>query len=300
MKNLSILILMVLTIVLNFRILLADEEKILAEVGPYKLYEKDINEMIKKDSQIQQLLNSKPELKEEIIKTLVNRWVHISILALASKKEGLEDNPEVKKELLELEKVVLAKKYFEKKVQNLEISEKEIKEYYEKNKEKYKEPESIHIKHILIYIPKDADKKAQEEALSKANKIRSQLLKGVKFEELAKIYSDDTGSKEKGGDLGIIKKGQTLPEFEKEIFQLKPGEISQPIRSPYGYHIVKVEEKFPEKILPFEKVKDLAKEECFQEKQEQLMDKILEDLSKEYQPKIYLNFENKGSKNGQK
>ncbi len=300
MKKLFIFILIGLSIVFNLSIILADEGKIVAEVGPYKLYEKDLNELIERDSQIQQLLNSNPEFRDEIIKTLINRWIQISMLALEAKNKGLENDPEIKKELVELEKMLLAKKYFEKKVQKLEITEKEIKEYYEKNKEKYKEPESVHIKHILIYVPKEADKKTQEEALNKANKIRNQLLKGAKFEELAKIYSDDTGSREKGGDLGIIKKGQTIPEFEKEVFQLKAGEISQPIKSPYGYHIIKVEEKFPEKILPFEKVKELAKEDCFQEKEEQLMGKILEDLSKEYQPKIYLNFKNKESKNGQK
>lgn len=70
----------------------------------------------------------------------------------------------------------------------------------------------------------------------------------------------------KRGDLGIIKKGQTIPEFEKIIFKLKPGEISRPIRSSYGYHIVKVEEKIPERILPFEEVKDLVKKDYLQKK----------------------------------
>ena len=97
----------------------------------------------------------------------------------------------------------------------------------------------------------------------------------------------------KRGDLGIIKKGQTIPEFEKEIFKLKPGEISRPIRSSYGYHIVKVEEKIPERILPFEEVKDLVKKDYLQKKQEELMAQILQKLYQEYQPKIYLKLSKK-------
>lgn len=101
----------------------------------------------------------------------------------------------------------------------------------------------------------------------------------------------------KRGDLGIIKKGQTIPEFEKIIFKLKPGEISRPIRSSYGYHIVKVEEKIPERILPFEEVKDLVKKDYLQKKQEELMRQILQKLYQEYQPKIYLKLGKKDIQN---
>ncbi|MCU4137930.1 MAG: Peptidyl-prolyl isomerase [Thermodesulfobacteria bacterium] len=273
------------------------QKKVLAEVGPYKLYKEDVEDLIKKDTQIQKILESKPELRDEIVKILVNRWVNLSLLALAGKKEGLDKDPEVKKELMEIEKSILAKKYFEKKAKKLNIKEREIKEYYKKNKERYKEPEGVHVKHILIYIPKDADKATEKKALEKAKQIRAQILKGAKFEELAKIYSDDAGSKKKGGDLGIIKKGQTIPEFEKVIFKLKPGEISRPIRSSYGYHIVKVEEKIPEKILPFEEVKDLVKKDYLQTKQEELMTRILQKLYQEYQPKIYLKLSKKDIQN---
>ncbi|PMP67466.1 MAG: hypothetical protein C0190_03235 [Thermodesulfobacterium geofontis] len=269
------------------------ENKLLAEVGPYKLYEEDVNKMIEKDAQIQQILKSKPELRNDVITAIVNRWVNLTLLSLAGKREGIEKDPEIKKELIEIEKNYLAQKYFEKMTANLKISEKEVKEYYEKNKENYKEPEGIHIKHILIFVSKDADNATEERALKKANEIREKLLKGANFEELAKMYSDDTGSKNKGGDLGIIRKGQTIPEFEKEIFKLKPGEISTPIKSPYGYHIVKVEEIIPERIPDFEEIKNVVKEDYLQKKEEELMAKILQNLYKEYQPKIYLKLEKK-------
>lgn len=297
MKNLVLTFVILLFIGCFCSNVWSTQKKVLAEVGPYKLYEEDVEDLIEKDIQIQKILESKPELRDEIVRALVNRWVNLSLLALAGKKEGLDKDPEVKKELIEIEKSILAKKYFEKKAKKLNINEREIKEYYKKNKERYKEPEGVHVKHILIYIPKDADKATEKEALEKAKQIRAQILKGAKFEELAKIYSDDAGSKKKGGDLGIIKKGQTIPEFEKVIFKLKPGEISRPIRSSYGYHIVKVEEKIPEKILPFEEVKDLVKKDYLQKKQEELMRQILQKLYQEYQPKIYLKLSKKDIQN---
>ncbi len=270
---------------LNLR---AEENKILAEVGPYKLYEKDVNRMMEKDTQIQQILKAKPEYKDEIVAAIVNRWVNLTLLSLAGKREGIDKDPEVQRELAEIEKNYLAQKYFERKVAGLKINEKEVKEYYEKNKEEYKEPEGRRVKHILIYVSKDADNATKEEAFKKANEIREKLLKGANFAELAKMYSDDTGSKEKGGDLGIIRKGQTIPEFEKEIFKLKQGEISTPIESPFGYHIVKVEKIIPERIPPFEEVKDVVEKDYMQSKEEELMAQILQNLYKEYQPKIYL------------
>ena len=297
MKNLVLTFVILLFIGCFYSNVWSTQKKVLAEVGPYKLYEEDVEDLIEKDTQIQKILESKPELRDEIVRALVNRWVNLSLLALAGKKEGLDKDPEVKKELIEIEKSILAKKYFEKKAKKLNINEREIKKYYKKNKERYKEPEGVHVKHILIYIPKDADKAAEKKALEKAKQIRAQILKGAKFEELAKIYSDDAGSKKKGGDLGIIKKGQTIPEFEKVIFKLKPGEISRPIRSSYGYHIVKVEEKIPEKILPFEEVKDLVKRDYLQTKQEELMTQILQKLYQEYQPKIYLKLSKKDIQN---
>lgn len=273
------------------------EDKIVAQVGPYKLYEKDVEKMMKEDTQIQNLLSSNPELKEEIIFAIVNRWVNLSLLALGGKKDGVDKEPEVQKELVEIEKNFIAQKYFEKKVANLKISDQDLKEYYNKNKEKYKEPEGRRVKHILIYIPKDANQATKEEGLKKANDIRNELLKGAKFEELAKKYSDDVVSKEKGGDLGIIRKGQTISEFEKEVFNLKPGEISKPIESPYGYHIVKVEEIISEKIPTFDEVKELVKKDLIEEKEEEIMTQTLQKLFKEYQPKIYLKVKEKERRN---
>ena len=187
MKNLVLTFVILLFIGCFYSNVWSTQKKVLAEVGPYKLYKEDVEDLIKKDTQIQKILESKPELRDEIVKILVNRWVNLSLLALAGKREGLDKDPEVKKELIEIEKSILAKKYFEKKAKKLNTNEREIKEYYEKNKERYKEPEGVHVKHILIYVPKDADKATEEKALEKAKQIRAQILKGAKLKNLLKF-----------------------------------------------------------------------------------------------------------------
>ncbi len=262
-------------------------EKILAEVGPYKLHKEDLEDLMKSDPQVRELLKVKPELKPQIQKNLLERWLNITLLSLAAREEKLNENPEIKRKLLEAENLILAESYLQKKLSQISIQEEEMRNYYEKNKEKYSEPEQVHLKHILIFVPEGADKQTKEKALNRAKQIKAQLLKGAKFEELAKLHSDDTASREKGGDLGVLKKGETLPEFEEKVFKLKVGEISDPISSPYGYHIVKVIKKLPPTTLPYEKVKDEVREDLKREKERALLEKEIEELKQKFSPKIY-------------
>lgn len=268
-------------------------EKVVAEVGPYKLSAQELEEIMKNDPQIKEILKAKPELKPQVERGIIERWLNISLLALGAKEETLKDDPKVRQRIEEAEKMILAEEYLQKELKGIQASEEELKAYYEKNKAQYKEAEGIKLKHILIYVPKEADNKTREKALTRAKQIRGQLAKGAKFEELAKIHSDDTASKEKGGDLGILRRGETLPEFEEKVFKLKVGEISEPIASPYGYHIVKVEKRIPEEILPFEKVKDQVKQDLLKEKEREVIGKALEKIKQKYPPKIYIERESK-------
>lgn len=270
-------------------------EKVIAEVGPYKLYDTELQGLMENDPQIKQILQAKPELKTQVLKSLIERWVNVSLFALAGKDAKLSEDAEVKKKLQESEKMILAEEYLQRKISQINPTEAELKDYYEKNKANYREPEGVKVRHILIYVPKDADKKTEEKALNRAKQVRAQLLKGAKFEELAKIHSDDTASREKGGDLGVLRAGETVPEFEKSVFKLKPGEISEPIHSPYGYHIVRVDKKIPPKDLTFEEVKARVKEDLMKEKEREAFQRLLQELTQKYEPKIYLEKENRGA-----
>lgn len=148
---------------------------------------------------------------------------------------------------------------------DIKISDQELKDYYKKW-----QPE-IRVRHILVKDEK------------KANEIEAQLQKGAKFEDLAKKYSQDTGSAKKGGDLGWINyqdRKQFVPEFSKALDTLKVNEISKPVKTEYGYHIIQITDK--KKKKPFNEVKDQLKEELKlskvdQSKMQKTLDKVLKD-----------------------
>ena len=113
---------------------------------------------------------------------------------------------------------------------------------YKNKKAELDQPEQIKAQHILVKID---DKTKEKEALEKAKGIQKKLAAGGDFSKLAKENSDDTGSKDKGGDLGYFSAGKMVPEFEKAAFSQKVGEVGEPIKSNFGYHIIKVNDKKP-------------------------------------------------------
>ncbi len=135
-------------------------------------------------------------------------------------------------------------------------SEEELKKYYDEHKAEF---EQVHASHILIRFQGSslAIKPGQKdltdaEALAKAQALRQKIQGGEDFAKLATQESDDAGSAAKGGDLGTFRHGQMVPSFEQAAFALKPGEVSQPVKTQYGYHVIKVETK---DIRPFEDVR---------------------------------------------
>ena len=141
--------------------------------------------------------------------------------------------------------------------------------------------EAVRARHILIAIETptpepvgegtptptpdpEAIKKAEEAALKKAQEIKARLDAGEDFAELAKEFSDDPGSKDNGGDLGWFGRGRMVPEFEEAAFALEPGEISDPVKSPFGYHIIQLLEKDPNRPRD-EAAIEADKRQCFQD-----------------------------------
>lgn len=113
------------------------------------------------------------------------------------------------------------------------ISQDQIQQYFAKNHKAFDQPAQVQARHILV-----AD-------LATANKVEAALKAGGNFADLAKQYSTDPGSKEKGGELGWFKRGQMVPSFDAAAFSLPVGAVSQPVKSPFGYHIIQVEAKKP-------------------------------------------------------
>ncbi len=139
-------------------------------------------------------------------------------------------------------------------IQAANVSEPQLQQQYQDNLDSYRTPERVRVRHILI----KTQGKSKEEAAklkAKAEDVLKQLQHGADFAELAKKDSDDTGTAVKGGELGWITRGQTVPNFEKTAFSQKPGETSGLIETEYGYHIIQTEEKQPAHTQTFDEVK---------------------------------------------
>jgi len=139
--------------------------------------------------------------------------------------------------------------------QNAQVSDADLKAQYQQNIQQYEVPNRVHAEHILLMTVGKTDAEI-EEIHQKAEDVLKQAKKGTNFEDLAKKYSEDPGSKDKGGDLGWITQGQTVPEFEKTAFGLDKGKISDLVKTQYGFHIIKVLDKETAHTKPFEEVKD--------------------------------------------
>ncbi len=139
-------------------------------------------------------------------------------------------------------------------VQSADVPDSQVHQEYQDNIDSYRTPERVKVRHILIKT-QGKPKQDAPKLKAKAEDILKQLQHGANFAELAKKDSEDPGSAEKGGELGWIVRGQTVPNFEKTAFSLKPGELSGVVETEYGYHIIQVEDKQAARTQSFDDVK---------------------------------------------
>jgi peptidyl-prolyl cis-trans isomerase C len=135
------------------------------------------------------------------------------------------------------------------------VGEEEIKDFYEKNKERMAQPEQVRARHILIKLEQGADEAAKAEALKRIEEVIAKAKAGEDFAELAKQFSEGP-SGPKGGDLGPFTRGRMVPPFEEAAFKLGVGEISGPVLTRFGYHAIKVEEKVEKKVPSLEESRE--------------------------------------------
>jgi peptidyl-prolyl cis-trans isomerase C len=136
--------------------------------------------------------------------------------------------------------------------------------FYEKNKDKYVEEEQVHARHILIKVSQDTSAADEEKLKKKANDVLKRAKKGEDFAALAKQFSED-GSRDSGGDVGFFARGRMVGPFEEAAFALKPGQTSDLVRTQFGYHIIKVEERKPGRSLSYAEAKEHVKEDLTRE-----------------------------------
>lgn len=153
-----------------------------------------------------------------------------------------------------------------------------VTDFYSKNQEKFQQGPRVRASHILIGIPQNADAATKQQAKTKAEALLNDLKAGKDFAEAAKTNSQDPGSAPNGGDLGYFEQGQMVPPFEQAAFALKPGEMSDVVETPFGYHIIKVADKQNSRVVPLEEAKAQIEEYLTQQNRHAQTELFVEGL----------------------
>ena len=244
----------------------------LAKIDNTTITQADFDREFKALPDYAQQIFTDAEGREKFLNEIVNK----EILYKEAMKKGFDKSPEFNKKMEDFKKLTLVSEVFEKEIMaKSTVSDQDIKDYYDKNKESFVMATEIKASHILV--------KTEEEA----RKVLARLKKGEKFEAIAKAVSLDTASAKNGGDVGFFKKGQMVPEFERAAASLKVGDISIPVKTQFGYHIIKVTDKKTGSPVEFEKVRDLISQKLSGEKQKEAFEAYIAELKKTY--KVELN-----------
>lgn len=189
---------------------------------------------------------------------VVNYLIERHLLAQRAVKEGVAETDDYKKRLALYQAKALRDAYFFEKIKPA-VTEEEVKAAYDKEAARVQQTERVRARHILVGTEKEA------------KEILARIEKGEKFEDLAKQYSLD-GSKDYGGDLGYFSVGEMVPEFSKAAFALKKGEVSQPVKTDFGWHIIKLEDRKTGVAQPYDQVKAAIRNILVRKKVQEVVD----------------------------
>ena len=214
------------------------QDKVVAKVNGRSITEAD---MRLAESEIGNDLGSIPQ--DQRRRVLVEYLIENHLFAEAAEGDKLGSGPAFDERMKYWQRRALRDAFFERTIKG-SIGEAEAKKLYEAQVANAKPQEEVRARHILV----DSEAKAKE--------VFEKIAHGEDFAKMAKQFSGDPGSKEEGGDLGYFSRGQMVPQFEEIAFQLKKGDVSPPVQSQFGWHIIKVEDKRQRGVPPFEQIKD--------------------------------------------
>ncbi|MDU2115815.1 MAG: peptidylprolyl isomerase [Peptoniphilus lacydonensis] len=246
-----------------------DRDKILATVNGKEITGVDYNLFLDSlNPQIKQYFAG-----EDMNKEIINELIYQALLYEDAIAKGMDKDEEFL-QVVEKTKESMLKNYaLGKLFATVDVTEDEVKKFYEENKEAFKEKESANASHILV---------SEED---KAREIYEKVKDGEDFETLAKKNST-CPSKEKGGDLGTFTRGQMVKEFEDAVFENEVGTVTEPVKTQFGYHIIKINEKNEGRDLEFDEVKDKIFSQLKRQKEQDLYNKKIEELKEKYDVKM--------------
>ena len=219
-------------------------DRVVIQVGDVKLTSAQVGQILDAYPENQRVFANGPGRAQ-----FIDQVVRILLLSEEGRRRKLTETEAYKNQMVYSAAGILASNTDRDIKRKISGDEALLKAYYEAHKSEY---EQIHARHILIRMQGSLVNLApgqkeltDAEALARALEIRQKILQGADFADLARTDSDDMGSSSKGGDLGFLKRGQTVPSFEDAAFALPTGQLSQPVKTPYGFHLIKVEERKP-------------------------------------------------------
>lgn len=247
------------------------QQEIVARVGERTITLAEFNRIVPRDPK-NPAAPVAPAQKKAFLEQLV-----VQLLFLEQAKTlKLAERPEVAARIEDAVARVLVDEYVNLEIASAsKVSEAEIKSYWKSNPEQFKVPTQVRARHILVAV---SDKVGEAQARARAEEILARIKAKESFETLASEFSDDAASKARGGDLGFFAMGKMAPEFEKAAFALKPGAVSAPVKTAFGYHLIKVEERQEAFDRPLESVRDMIHNHLRQQKQRDIMQSRLREL----------------------
>jgi peptidyl-prolyl cis-trans isomerase C len=168
------------------------------------------------------------------------------------------------------------------------VSDADSKKFFDENRSRFRQDDSVHASHILIRTPENADAAAKAKAKTQADDLLAQIKKGADFAGLAKKFSQDPGSAQTGGDLGFFSKGQMVPAFEQAAFALKPGQTSGVVETPFGYHIIRVSEFKAGRDPGYDEVKPQIEEYLKQQLRDRKSQEFVDQLKAKGKIQIFI------------
>ncbi len=250
---------------------------VLATVNGKKITTEDAERFIRAANPQQTFSSIKESDKKIVTDRLVERLLFIE----AAKKSGVEKDPEFQKALNIAKDELMINQWMKKQYEATVVSDGEAKEFYEKNKEQFKKPAQVKARHILIKEDEAAAKKIIEELKGlSGDKLKE------KFIALAKSKSEGPTAP-KGGDLGYFGEGQMVAPFNKAVFALEKGKITEaPVKTQFGYHVIYLEDKKEASTVPYEQVKAQIVQNLKQTQFRQMLEKSAKELKSKADIKI--------------
>lgn len=242
------------------------EKKILAKVGDKEISNIDIDHALQGLDPYQAQQFQTEEGRKYVLEDLVNQ----ELLYMYAKENKIDENEDFRKEMAEIEKNVLKQYVINQILTEVKLTDEEKQAFYEANKANFSNPETANAKHILV------------DSEEKANEILAQIKAGdVTFEDAARANST-CPSKDQGGDLGTFGRGQMVPEFEEAVFNMNNGEVSGPVKTQFGYHLIKLENKNESSIPAYDEVAEEVGKTLLFQRQGEVYQQKLNEVKEKY------------------